>query len=80
MATKVDRTHIRDPFDVDAEYDRENGEVVLTFTGGDYPNLKEVVIHMRVWFMLYIVRALKIAFRSAKEELGHFEDEVKGGV
>lgn len=78
--TKVDRVHLREPFDVKANYDTHEGEVVLTFKGGDYPNYKEVVVHFRLWFMAYIVGQLKHSSKQAQAELDEFKHSVSSGV
>lgn len=81
MKPKIDRVHLRNLFDVSGEYDYQNSEIVLTFRGGlsgvDY---KEVVLHVKIWVLPYIVGAMKMGYRSMKAELDKFEESVSSGV
>lgn len=81
MKEKVDRVHLRNLFDVTGEYDYHNSEIMLSFRGGmsgmDY---KEIVIHVKIWLLPYIVSAMKRGYRSMKAEFDEFEKSVSSGV
>ena len=78
---KVDRTHIRNLCHVDCEWDYEQSEIVLTFYGTREGNAQqEVVVHLRMWFLPFLVGALKKGWAKAKKELDDFNAEVSCGA
>jgi len=84
MYGKTDRVHIRNLFDVSSSYERKTSEILLTFRGGvsdkDYLNTREAVIHIGIWFLPYIVRALKDVYKQVRKELDDFVASVSSGI
>ena len=82
---KVDRTHIRNLYHATCEWDHEQAEIILTFCGmrNNETNplrRQEVVVHLRMWFLPFLVAALKTAWAKAKKELDDFDAEVSCGA
>lgn len=74
----VDRVHLRHLFNVKASYNWGESEIELVFSSAkanssDFSNLIEVIVHIKPYFISYIVLALKNAYRQMHAEMLEIE-------